>query len=896
MITKFLKNFAIVALSIGLPMLSSCADKDPEPEPTASGSEFVIDQKDKNQTFTVNGGSATVPVTTSIHNSKWYLSLEPADASSWISYSKTGPTGAKGEVQIRVSKNDTKADRRAVLKVATTTVRHEIVIQQWGSSDLHVEGDFAVKPIGATADSESQFAGEKIASSYDDDVTTFFHSNWSNGATARFPFNMTYRFNGSENIDYIEYVPRQGGGNGCIGEFEVHVCEDTQRSNYKKIGDYNFNFASSPGRVSLPAGLKPTAVKFVINSGAGNHVSCAEMRFFRYNTETTLDRQLLEVFTDITCSELKPGVTDEQIDALDPIFKRIADALRYNSYDELEKSFRIHEYNAYSNPTQWAEPLMTKIYSNWDNPMGIEVKKGEKVIILVGDTHGNNLSVQIVGEYQTDPSVSDSWRPQGQGTFHSLRPGVNQIEADQAGQLFLMYTAVPSAATSKPIKVHVPLGQGTLAGYWDLKAHKTDDMFSKILDSTSSKYFCVVGDRMILYFKRNLFKRKIVDAINQWDKIITWQQNFMGIEDVRPALWNNHIAGISLEKGTGGYMWASDWVMGFVEYKISSEDIMGLNNFNKQADNAWGPAHEMGHVNQKAINWASTTESSNNLFSNYVLEQFGAYNSRGRGLQYRFDAVYERNHSWASMLNTAADGPGIPSQSSGKLFPETDGEDTGIHMRMNWQLYLYFHKVLKKTDFFGKVFKYMRELGLNETDDCGRKQLEFALACSLAAGRDLTDFFEAWGFFKAHTSKVSQYGTYDYKVTPSKITEVKTQMAKLPKPDHAFEYIEDRSLGNKKPGDFPFDNIGELGYITTFEKNPAIASNAKATISGRKVTTTGCDNAVALEVRVKSGSDYGDIRYASNYKSFTIPTKINISGCALYAVRANGERVYLANF
>ena len=44
MITKFLKNFAIVALSIGLPMLSSCADKEPATPAAATGG-FAIDQR-----------------------------------------------------------------------------------------------------------------------------------------------------------------------------------------------------------------------------------------------------------------------------------------------------------------------------------------------------------------------------------------------------------------------------------------------------------------------------------------------------------------------------------------------------------------------------------------------------------------------------------------------------------------------------------------------------------------------------------------------------------------------------------------------------------------------------------------------------------------------------------
>lgn len=888
MITKFLKSLAIAALSIGLPMLSSCDDKNPEPDVPTSGSDFVIDQQYRYITAEKDGKSIDIPVQTTVPNTKWNIRCD----ANWILYTKKGPNNeGVGTLSINIQKNDTGADRKTTLKISTTTTDFTIEITQYASSDLHIEGDFPVKPVGATADSYSQIEGG-IANTYDDDVNTIFHSNYSNG-NARFPFKMTYKFEGKENIDYIEYVPRQGGGNGCFGEFDVYVSEDAQRSNFTKIGEYNFNFAAAPGRVALPSGLKPTAVKFEVKSALGDHVSCAEMRFFRYNTDTQLNRELLEVFTDLTCSELKPGVTDQQIENLNMDFRRIATALRDNSYDPLEKQFRIHEYKAYSNPVEFSGQLMTKIYSNWDNPMGIEVKKGDKVLVLVGDTHGNNLSVQIVGEYQQVNAQGKSWRPQSQGTFHALREGINQIEADQDGQLFLMYTAVPSAPTSQPIKVHIPPGHGTVAGYWSLAEHKTDEKFLEIRTNTTGKYFCVVGERMILYFKRSLFKREIVDAITQWDKIITWQQNFMGIEDVRPALWNNHIAGISLEEGTGDYMWASNWVMGFVDYKISSEDIMGLKNFNKHADNAWGPAHEMGHVNQMAINWASTTESSNNLFSNYVLEQFGAYNSRGRGLQYRMDAVYANDQSWASMMS-GSNGPGVPVKSGTEYFDE----DTGIHMRMNWQLYLYFHRVMKDTKFFGRVFKKMRELGLNETDNCGKKQLEFALACCEAANLDLTDFFASWGFFKAHTSKISQYGTYDYKVTPLMVENYKARMAQFPnKPKHAFEYIEDRCEANKKPGDFEYDKIGELGYISAFENNSAIASTAKATVSagGRNVTTSGCENAVAIEVRVKSGNSYGEIRYASNFKTFSIPQSVNISGCALYAVSATGERKYLAN-
>lgn len=36
----------------------------------------------------------------------------------------------------------------------------------------------------------------------------------------------------------------------------------------------------------------------------------------------------------------------------------------------------------------------------------------------------------------------------------------------------------------------------------------------------------------------------ILSAINLWDNIISWQQELMGIDDVRPSQVNNHLFAI----------------------------------------------------------------------------------------------------------------------------------------------------------------------------------------------------------------------------------------------------------------------------------------------------------------------------------------------------------------
>ncbi|MCM1309471.1 MAG: M60 family metallopeptidase [Bacteroides sp.] len=873
-------TLAVVALG-----LTACnKDEIASDEP---GGDFSIEQRYLNNSIGKKATVIEIPVKTTLASGQWYIDTDV----TWILTGKKSPSNGVGTLSLTVEANNTGETRTGTVKVSTTTVDYKIIVKQYADDDLRVEEDIPITPISAKATNFHE--GEEIEKSFDGNTGTMFHSHYT---SKPFPFELLYRFEGQEQIDYIEYVPRtDGGANGNIQELEIYYAEDAARTDFQKVGDYNFNGSSAPSRVSLPAGKKPTAIKFVVKSGINNNVSCAEMRFMRRNTDTTLNRTLLEVFTDLTCSELNPGVTADDLTKLDPAFQRIGEVLLNGTYDPLEKSFRVHEYKAYSDPVEWSVKLMTKKYSTWDNPMGIAVKKGEPVMILVGETWGNEVQLQILGENQgVNSSTGASYLTiQRQGHFVSLNPGVNMITPDQDGQLFFMYTAVPSAPTSKPIKVHVPVGYGEFAGYFDLEEHQTDEKFSEIRSRSSHKYMCIKGKRMLLYFNRSTLPRKIVDPINQWDNIITWQQDFMGIDDVRPDLWNNHLAGITLPAAEGGYMWASDWTMGFAESAVSK--IMGLEQFNAHADNAWGPAHEMGHVNQTAINWASTTESSNNLFSNYVLYRFNRYSSRGQGLYYRFGAVYEKDHSWASMHYAGEHtGPEVPLSIDGD--GTHMGEDTEIHMRLNWQLWNYYHRVKGDEKFFARVFKKMREVGLNETEDPGRKQLEFAVACSEAAGEDLTDFFEAWGFFKPHNSTISQYGDYKYRVTPDMISDAKARMAKCGPKAGAVEYIEDRdSKTGPKNGDFEWDEIGDLGYYTTYANKLTVAASASASVSGRTVTLKNCDNAVAAEIRLINGDGYGEVRYASNKLTFSVPANITVGGCGVYAVQYDGKRILLCN-
>lgn len=103
------------------------------------------------------------------------------------------------------------------------------------------------------------------------------------------------------------------------------------------------------------------------------------------------------------------------------------------------------------------------------------------------------------------------------------------------------------------------------------------------------------------------------------------------------------------------------------------------------------------------------------------------------------------------------------------------GEDTEIHMRMNWQLWNYYHRCGHNPKFWQTLFKLLREDRITESDP-GGAQLKFAMKASEAAEEDLTDFFDLWGFFIPGEDTIEQYGTWKYKVTEEMIQEAKTFM------------------------------------------------------------------------------------------------------------------------
>lgn len=821
-------------------------------------SAFEIEGTDLQQSLGSSASAIAIRVKTTLSLSDWQVESN----ADWLKVTKEANSEKGQIIVIETKANNTSEDRAAEVSVKSVVHNYTITVSQL--STLKVPEDIQVKVIGG-ADSEHQ-SGRGIERSFDGKFTPEadgYHSLF--GQSADFSVSLEYYFEPDTEIDYMVYHTRAGNGN--IGRVEVFTATDAGHTNWVKYGDYDFQEQDVASRVSFDETKRISAVQFVVYSGYNDFVSCDEMEFFRYNKDDSMNKQLLNVFTDLSCSSLQEGVTEEAMNSLPGYFTRLALALYNSTYDVNEKEFRFREYAPYSDVVTWANKLMTKKYGNLDNPTGISVEKDEEIIVLVGDTHGQQLSLQVIGETYTDDGKDKGWMVNSSGSIYFLSPGVNKLTMKESGQLFVMYTADIDKAKSQPIKIHIPLNNGKVTGFFDLKEHKTDRKYAQLLAAANHKYFCVRGDRIMFYFHteklRQFVPNEILSAIGLWDNIIGWEQELMGIEDVYPSRMNNHVFAISPEYG---YMWASNYRVAFVYTYL--DNILLKSNVMAAKDNAWGPAHEIGHIHQEAINWPGCSESSNNLFSNYVLYKLEKYCSRGSELYHLANARFAEKQAWFDMGN-----------------PHHMNEDTEIHMRMYWQLWNYYHRCGYNKQFWPTLFRLLREDPINENDP-GAAQLKLAVEASQAAHEDLTDFFELWGFFIPGKGIIQQYGTYDYLVTEEMIEKAKSRMTIYPKPKHAFQYIEDR-----KVGDLGLDNVpSDVGYYTQFQGGtPSISNEVYCTVAGHRYLVRNAQNAVAFELRRKTAT--GELLYFFTMFEYDVPAKIDLTDAILYAVQADGKRI-----
>ena len=428
------------------------------------------------------------------------------------------------------------------------------------------------------------------------------------------------------------------------------------------------------------------------------------------------------------------------------------------------------------------------------------------------------------------------------------------------------------------LKIHVE--QGVVNGFWNKEEHDDADWVDMMTNLATADVFQVKGERIMFHMSRYYLKQfcpnTITDAIGWWDDMTRWQQDMLGIEDVRLTKFNNLNCAISL---TSGYQSATHYRTQYLDSYTGN--LLPYERMMSNADNCWGPAHENGHVHQAAIQSVGTSEVSNNFFSNLTLNKLGKFVSRGSANSVIFNDY--GNH---------------------KPYILRDGAST---MRMFWQLYLYFHEAQVDTTFYPRVLQAMRATPMKARDPkyyanyvYGNEDLLlFAKACCDVAQLDLSEFFRFWGYLELTDKQhIGDYGDFYLTTRQSDVDEFLAHAAQYPKAPSVI-FIEDRvkPVLRTDGGDghklhhgtsVSASEAGDLGHYTDFMDISAKADGYLFSKAGSKVTITEGTGALGFKVYAKADDA---LLYGSNKLTFTLPDEVAAQDIYIVAAQADGTDV-----
>ena len=521
--------------------------------------------------------------------------------------------------------------------------------------------------------------------------------------------------------------------------------------------------------------------------------------------------QYKDYFNDAVCSELKPEYKAMSDDDLRATMSNLPEKLiefalkaKNNTWDDFEKDFRVQRFKPYSKSLDWAGYMNVYQYSELQNPTGI-IGCNENIYVFVGDEVPDSiwLSIGIVADNMSYSLMS-----------YKVFPGLNMFKmpdtGDEKRMMFLNYTVdTDTTATSKKLsdypEVTLHIEGGHVCGYFDAGRHDNDfwrEMIERQLNdpiSLAYKGIQVKGERVLFHMFRNSLvnacPNNIKEAIELWDETVRRQHRLMGAEQYYDR-WNDLIMARSDNKGGGFY--ASPTFTYYDDYALP--DMLSPDAINSNPGILWTSAHEIGHVNQGAINMVGCTESSNNLFANMNVHLVGKSTTRGDGVAFNAGEFLKR-----------------------APFPTRTSNPIAVS-RLYFQLYLYFHVAKKDITFYPRLFEALRKDRITKgyitygKDD----QLKFAEKCCEIAQMDLSEFFEAWGFFEPMESlNIGDYGTYLVTLTKEEIEASRARMQQYEKKGGHLMFIEDRIkpspredgvTGNRVDYNAEF-KIGEMGYV-----------------------------------------------------------------------------------
>ncbi len=599
-----------------------------------------------------------------------------------------------------------------------------------------------------------------------------------------------------------------------------------------------------------------------------------------------------------------------------------------------EKNFRIYDYKPYSSPEKWKEVLYTRFFNRINNPTGIcsESDKGYIYVWVDEIPEGTFIDLaEMSGTAYFGPNTHDEWI---NGVYTNKRDvplttGLNIVPSSlKDGVLYIRYVCdTDTAPTGKKLadypRVKVHIEGGYVNGFWSKERGHTNEDWVYMRDNMFRNEAAVqaVGDHSVLNFRKYEFLmpnqgmdawgfqvegcyKDIEGVMRFWDFWNERQRWYMGLDKYYDWFNNKQLA----MSDDNGFMDAGNYRTHYNNNTLTT--IVNIDRISRDGGSAWGPLHEIGHTNQYAFEIVGTSEVSNNALANFAIFDTGTHTSRGWNMNAQIEDFEKR----------------IPYVVRGE---KEYGSELFSMTRMYFQLFLYFHAAGKHPNFYPILFEELRKdklvgwstgsnqnLVTNENGyvlgsmDAKNDQLKFVEKCCSIAQMDLTEFFEAWGFFvPMKNAFVGDYGHHHVYLTQGAIDSCKARIkeANYPKKGGHLMFLEDRirhsaqkkSILNENPQGNRHDYSDEAPVANNFcglfgQWEDYIDETVKAQgyyyiISNGVVTIVEGDGAKGALGFKLYDADTNELITYTNRLSMTIPVSFSGRNYKVTAAQADGE-------
>lgn len=644
--------------------------------------------------------------------------------------------------------------------------------------------------ISSGSASNYNSASENINKSYDNNLTTLYHSKYTNSTFPAIPITLTYNFSNTQQVDFLKYIPRgDGNSNGYFGKVNISYRTGTT-GNYVSLMDYDFGQSGLATIVPFPSTISVRSIRITVYDGTNNFASCAEMQFFTKPVSSgALPYQ--DIFADNIYSILQSGITQSSIDTISsPFYKSLAQCLFNGTYDA---KYRVQEYEAYPILQSIATQLKTSSYNSFENPTGIVFEAGSKAVLFVDQlSAGVSLCVR---DFANESNPKDAQYP--------LQAGLNVIDIPDSGLAYISY--YNNDTTLSPVKINIVSGK--INGYFDQATSDNADWIN-LLSLGNYPKLDIKGKYVNLLYDKTALKTNTPfngkDFISMYDSIIYTEYTMMGLAKYN-KIPKNKMFGYTESSGgwfAGGLGAHFDLTWG----TPNSTSPSGLD--------FWGVAHEFGHINQTrpGLRWTGTTEVTNNLYSTWVYYTMNRQNNKYTRLESELIAPnVNTSPIQGGRINATIDSTSIVGINMNNF------ADVFMKLVPFWQLELYYQAAgaarnaptlelhtnsngytgIDYAHWYGIVSEKVRNTSESGLSD-GQLIMNFVKNTCDAVEEDLTDFFTKTGFLKPMNNTVNDY-------TPANITITQTDI------DNTVAYV--------KAKNYPTPVSPVINYISAHSVN-----------------------------------------------------------------------------